>query len=242
MMSSLPVESSKPRPRRKDAIIAAIATVLAAVIVASGTIISAGKRDRDSLRQEIMLLQEQIEVKSKQVVQLQTDITARTRQLAQIQQASSVVQNTPTTTTAAARSLAEANWPDSPIAQAESEGFVIGFYGCVRASGAVQCRLTVTNNKEERDFRLEAGEFNGGAINSRGIDDKGQQIPARQGSLAGGGEETNPRITVPSGVTIRGYVILPDTSTAMTEYVVLQIGFEARNSHRVEFRHVKLLS
>ncbi|PYQ29414.1 MAG: hypothetical protein DMF56_10620 [Acidobacteria bacterium] len=233
-------EPKKSSPRRKDAIIAAIATVLAAVILASGTIIAAGKRDRDSLRDEAEALRQEMKLKIGRITQLETDVAVRDRQLQQLRQTRAGV-IVPSTTDVPVSSTSEVDpWPEAARGHADADGFGIDFFGCVRVSGNVECRFKVTNTKQERDFRLQAAGYNGDSINSRGIDPHGQQVGAQRGTLGGGDEDTNPRITIPNGITIRGTVLLPDVSAAMTEYVVFQLGFDGDNRHRVDFRNVKL--
>lgn len=239
MTSPAPAEPKKNSRRRKDAIIAAIATVLAAVILASGTIIASGKRDRDSLRDEVEVLRQDAKAKTSKINQLETDLAERDRQLQQLEKTGGGVD--PVKTETVRESAGAQPWPDTPLGHADAEGFGIDFFGCTRTSGKVECRFTVTNTKEERDFRLAASDYNSGSTNSRGIDPGGHQIAAQRGTLGGGDEDTNPMITIPGGIAIRGTVILPDVSAAMSEYAVFQLGFSANNRQRVEFRNVKLM-
>lgn len=213
--------------RRKDALIAAFATVLAAVILASGGVIAAGRRDRAELREEISILQATLSSKTKQISVLEQKLRV----------AGSLVLD------AGATVVPSTSTPDGvppPVARTligrqQEQGFDIGFYGCYRAAGAVRCQFDVTNTKAERYFRVLADTDQ---RDSRGYDDQGQQLLATSAEIPGA---DHAGLTIPDGVTVNASVTFTTVPASTTTFVVLKFVFTYEyNRYSVEFRNVNL--
>lgn len=214
--------------RRKDALIAAFATVLAAVILALGGIIAAGKRDRAELREEISTLQASLNDKTKQISVLEQKL--RVAESASDSPSSAVVP-----TAAAGDPIPPPSVVRTLIGKQQEQGFDIAFYGCRRAAGVVRCEFEVTNTKAERYFRVQADTDQ---RDSRGYDENGQQLLATSAEIPGA---YHAGLTIPDGVTVRASVTFTTVPASTTKFVVLKFVFMYEHDrYSVEFRNVEL--
>lgn len=212
------------RSARTNAIIAALATILAAVIAASGGIIANRNRVNDRLEGEVGKLTDELRAKNDEIATLNNTIASLRKQAA-----------------AGGSSTGTTNPSNEQFASSRSEeedGFQFALESCTRSGAVVTCRLTTTNTGVTRRLRLHARPDL--YTNSRALTDQGVQIQATHPVLAGVSDimpaiDLAPRI--PVKLEIRFTDVPPEVKTFSLLHVAFEIGLD---DHAVEFRGVAI--
>lgn len=226
--------------RGKDAIIAAIATVLAAVVVAAGTIIAGGRREKTSLENQVTTLQGQIDAKTRETKTLAATVVNLQQQVSKLEASAASIQGresqTATTGTAGA-SPATSTEPSPPVTRSADEADInIGFQRCMRRAGKVICQFVVTNNGGERGVQINADSW---AARSRAVDDQGKQQLAEGAEIAGV-EAGRPSVTLPSKISVPAQIRFIGLPADVRSFKVLDIVFETSGTYKVSFRDVTI--
>jgi hypothetical protein len=198
---------------RTNTIITALASVLAAVIVAGGGIIAATIHAKNEAQGETVKLRQQLTVAKNETESLHATVTGLEQRLK--------IGGVPT-----------------PADSQEEDGFAFSRPLCDRAGLVVTCQFKITNMGAARRMRPHARPdlFH----NSRALTDQGPLINAN-GAVLAGVEGPMPELNVPSRVTIPASVKFRDVPPEVRTFTVLTIGFEINiDDHEVEFRDVPL--
>lgn len=231
-------EVSSTRSRSKDAIIAAIATILAAVIAAAGVIIAASRREQHSLSEEVATVRAQLASKTREaktlaqtVVNLQDQVTRLSGIEPRLEPDSGAVVS------------AVAPDPDDPVVRTATEReLTFGLQRCVRSGVITTCRFMIKNNGAEREVRLYADESR--TVDSRAFDEQGRQQRADGGELAGV-RESDLAVVLPADLTVPAAIRFRDIPAQVRQFGVLDIFFRASDSYeeyKVTFRDVPVAS
>ncbi len=240
-MSNLDPEKSSAEPsRRKDAIIAAIATVLAAVIVASATIIVGGKREKATLENNVATLHVQLETKTTEAKTLEATVADLQKKVSQLEAAAhSTGQVDPQATSPGTGAVPSAPpQPPPPVSRSVDTGDItIGFQRCIRRGNNIVCDFMASNNGGECEVTINGGNWLNN--DSRAMDDQGKQQLADAAAIAGV-EGSHAHVELPSKISVPAQVTFFGVSTDVKEFKVLDIGFYARRDHRATFRDVPI--
>jgi hypothetical protein len=217
-------EQSSSRSRSKDAIIAAIATILAAVIAAAGVIIAASRREQNSLAEEAVTLRTQLASKTREAKTLAQTVVNLQEQVTQLGGIKTKPEPDPDTGVDPIPPE-----PDDPVAQTATEReLTFGLQRCLRSSVITTCRFTIKNFGPEREIRLYVNP--GNTPDSRAFDDQGRQRWADGGELAGA-RQRNLEVVVPANLTVPASIQFRDIPTPVRKFTVLDIFFRASDSY-----------
>jgi len=200
---------------RANTIITALASVLGAVILASGGIIAATYRAKDAAQDETGELRKQLVAKNTENQNLRGQIIALSERLNRRPEPEPV-----------------------PAGDQEEDGFRISRPECQRSGMLVSCNFKIANNGVARHIRLHARPdlFH----NSRALTNQGPLIHAN-GAVVAGVEGPLPELDVPSRVALPASVKFRDVPPEVTAFTVLTIGVEiAGDAHEIEFRDVHI--
>lgn len=198
---------------RTNTIITALASVLAAVIVAAGGIITATIHAKNEAQDAKVKVQQQLAERNDETESLRATVTSLQERLKKSGPAPSSVETH------------------------EEDGFVVSRPECNRAGLVVTCNFNVTNMGVARRIRPHARPdlFH----NSRALTDQGPLVNAN-GSVLAGIEGPMPEMNVPSRVKVPVSVKFRDVPPEVVAFTVLTIGFEIDiTDHEVEFRDVR---
>jgi len=213
--------------RSKDAIIAAIATVLAAVIAAAATIIVSAKHEKTNLEAEITTLQAQVDTKTREAKTIATSMVNLQNQVHQLQStatsAPAADDRTKPTGMQGSTSATPAEPPPPVTRSLPAKDLTIGFQRCIRTGSSTTCQFLITNDGGEREVRLNADAR---SDNSRAVDDHGKQQVADSAELAGVGG-TSPQVDIPSKITVPAFIRFSDLPADVRQFKVLDIVFDA---------------
>ncbi len=213
----------------RGVIIAAVATVVAAIIVSAGTIIAAS-RNRESLEEKIGQLQKRLATTAQERDAANTRIAQLQEQLARRRNGPRTDEDGPPPVDPPAR-------PMTVVGTVSFKGFDVALNGCIKDSGKVTCYLSVTNNEAEREITLLAQP--GWDLSSRAIDDARRELRAQHAEF-GSKEGNRPEVSIPSGTTLDGTLFFNVPATTKT-FTVLQACFTYEyNEYKAEFRNVTL--
>ena len=207
------------RSARTNAIIAALATVLAAVIAAAGVIIASNSRTTNKLEGSVGDLQIQLRNKTQEAETLANTIKQLRAKLERLGQGTSEETDL------------------GPAVQVE-DGFQFELHKCTRTGTNVTCTMTITNSGTTRDLRLHARPDL--IYNSRALDDQGNQLQS-DGAILAGISEGLPRMDLPPRVPVKASIRFRDVPPEVKRFAVLHLGFEIEISDRsIEFRDVEI--
>jgi hypothetical protein len=213
-------EQSAGRSRSKDAIIAAIATILAAVIAAAGVIIAASRREQNSLAEEAVTLRTQLASKTREAKTLAQTVVNLQEQVTQL----GGIETKPKPGVDPIPPE-----PDDPVAQTATEReLTFGLQRCLRSSVIITCWFTIKNFGPEREVRLYVNP--GNTPDSRAFDDQGKQRWAEGGELAGV-RQRNLEVVVPANLTVPASIQFRDIPAPVKKFTVLDIFFRASDSY-----------
>jgi BMFP domain-containing protein YqiC len=220
--------------RTKDAIIAAFATVLAAVILAAGGIIANARHEEKSVRGELAAVQNQLDLKTREAQAQAAALLSLRGEVERLRRAISVRDSRSETSKLTAEPIL-----GQPHGSGEQQGFTVTLQRCTRAGQTVTCDMTVTNNEAERHFMIHASR--GYNQFSRAIDNEGQERPVNEAEI-GGQSGTGPITLMPSRVNIRAALRFRDVSPAVTQFNILQVVFSigGATSFKIEFREIPI--
>ncbi len=215
----------------KSAWIAALATILAAVIGAGALILVNSHRNQESQHQEIAALQHEattlrgeLEQKTKEVNTLSASLATKRNQPAPGQLTAG-----PGATDSA--SLATTTGDDN--------GFVLVLDRCVRAGPAVTCSMTFRNTGVERRLMIELGDGN-----THALDDQGIQRVAPEGEVAGVHGDW-PSVVVPSGLTVPVKIRFRDIPGSVKQFAFMNVQFshsDGNGGHHIELRSIPIVN
>jgi hypothetical protein len=226
--------------RSKDAIIAAIATILAAVIAAAATIIVNARHEKTNLEAEISTLQGQVDTKTREAKTVAASMVSLQQQVRQLQSTTSsapTVDTQPNTTSTQPTAAAE---PPPPVTRtAREKDLTFGFQRCIRSGSSTTCQFIVTNDGGERMVRLYADFY---SRSSRAMDDHGKQQLANGAEIAGV-EGTGPEVDLPSKIGVPALIRFSDLPSDVKQFNVLDIVFYpgSGDRYKVEFRDVAIV-
>jgi hypothetical protein len=214
----------------RGVVIAAVATVIAAIIVSAGTIIAAS-RNRESLEEKIAQLEKRLGAAAE-------ERDAAKAQAAQLQEQLSRRRIEPPVTDTQPPAVAEkAARPTAILGTVSFKGFDVAFTGCVKDGGSVACYFAVKNNEAEREVTLLAA--NTRTYCSRAVDDARRPLLAENAEF-GGQEGRLPDPRIPSETTFDGTLFFNVPASSRT-FTVLQIWFSYEyKEYKAEFRNVSL--
>jgi hypothetical protein len=204
--------------RGKDAVIAAIATVLAAVIGAAGLYISSSHRERDRAEADM-------ERSTQESKTLRADLSSMQSALKKANDALALCGKpiTPSTT-------------DNPRVQSE-QGFSVALGQCSRSGTVIDCNLTVTNLGPQQRMALLTVPHN--SSDTRAIDDRGHELKAQGGTVAGiSGDYV--RFDAPSNIGLPAVVRFRDVPAEVKQFQLLEVSFNGHRDFKVAFREVTI--
>lgn len=229
----MPQEDSKPNSvvipsRSKDAIIIAIATILAAVIAAAATIIVGARHEKTNLEGQIATLQGQVDAKTREAKANLASMVSLQQQVHQLQStvpsASVAGDQSKATGTQGTPSTTPPEQPPPPVTRSlPAKDLTIGFQRCIRTGSSTTCQFLVTNDGGEREVRINADAR---SDNSRAVDDHGKQQVADSAEIAGV-EGRSPVVDVPSKITVPAFIRFSDLPVDVKQFKVLDIIFDA---------------
>jgi hypothetical protein len=219
----MPQDRSEPNSvvipsRSKDAIIIAIATILAAVIAAAATIIVGAKREKTTLETEVATLQGQVDSKTREAKTLAATVVNLQQQVSQL--SSKPTQPSPVQTSTATRA------PDDLTQEVDSIAITLTR---VHLSGDVLTFEFQVLNKAPADQTMSlfgAGSFGNGS--SRFIAD-GQEYAATSVRV---GNETWDGIVAKrfvSGIPLNGYVAFKGVPRSLRSVAILELAYSYNN-------------
>ncbi len=230
--------------RSKDAIIAAIATVLTAVIAAAATIIVGARHEKTNLETEIATLQNQVDTKTREAKMVAASMANLQQQVHQLQSAapstSAGADQSKTTGTTGTPTVTPPEPPPPVTRSAKEKDLTFGFQRCLRTGSSTTCQFIVTNDGGERMVRIDA-DFD--SRSSRAMDDHGKQQRANGAEIAGV-EGTRPEVDLPSKISVPAFIRFNDLPSDVKQFQVLDIVFYPGGgySYKVEFRDVAIAS
>lgn len=218
-------DAPRTASRTKDAIIGAIATVLAAVIGAAGLIITNERRDATVLRNRVEKLEGDLHAKAAEVKRL-----------------SSIEEGRPQEPSVAV-ALTSDDQLNLPVIQTERDlEYTFGLQGCARTGSSTTCYVRVSNEGPER--RLEVYANPNRSFTTRMIDQFGKQRYAEVAVIAGV-EGEDPAVDIPTGVSVPALVRVKDVPPDVSKFAVLDLAFKSPDrlyERKVTFRDVTIKS
>jgi cell division protein FtsL len=213
--------------RSKDAIIAAIATVLAAVIAGAAAIIVSARHEKTNLEAEITTLQGQVDTKTREAQTIATSMVALQNQVHRLQSTATSAPaagdpSKATTETQGTTSAAPAEPPPPVTRSLPAKDLTIGFQRCIRTGSSTTCQFLITNDGGEREVRVSAEAR---SDQSRAVDDHGKQQVADSAEIAGVGGNA-PAVDVPSKITVPAFIRFSDLPADVKQFKVLDIIFD----------------
>lgn len=190
--------------RTWHAIVAASATILAAFILAGGSVIAA-RRQTASAERDIAVLQSQLTTKAHEIDNLQNSINKLQQQLAELRRRAAAptserYESVPPITLPLEQDeqIIQSFYSRTPLGVEQKNGITISLYACHRVGTAVSCYVTVVSQEHDRDFKINADPSCSSCSNA--VDDLGHQLQASRASMA----ETSELLLLPKGLPVRG--------------------------------------
>jgi hypothetical protein len=219
--------TSDDKRKSKDAIIAAIATVLAAVIAASATIITSKQRDLSAARTDVAVLQDQDAARTRRIAELESQLAA-----CKSNTGANTSTQPPTT------GSQDNDFPPTALAHQQEHGFDVAFHGCRRLGSKVVCYFMITNLKNECNFTLLGKVMDG---SSRIVDSSGLEHWPSIAEL-GGTEYYAPHASIASSAPLRASLTFESLPGPADTIPLLQLSFSSCREYRakVDFRTIKI--
>jgi hypothetical protein len=221
------VDRSANSGRTKDAIIAAIASVLVAVIGVGGLYLTSSHRDRDRAEADVERSAQEAKVLRADVSSLQVALKKANDALLRCGKPGDFIRTTlPVPAADTAREQTE-------------EGFSVSLKRCLRSGTTIDCELAVLNHGPQQELTLVAAPPN--SSDSRTIDDRGQQLKANGGTVAGiSGDYV--RFDAPSNITLPGVVRFRDVPPEVKQFQLIEVSFTGHRDFKVQFHDVEIES
>jgi hypothetical protein len=200
--------------RRRDAFIAAFATVMASVmaaaITAASVSIASGRRVRE-LERSTTQLREQLDEKTRERQELSNIVKMLAAEVQHLHRSGGVAM------------------PTNSLRQIDRFSFTL--LRCARSDAVVSCGIIITNLGAERTLRLRDAI----AIDSHSKERRANRITLA--AIVGGAA-----ITVPEDISINATLQFSD-ATNITEFATLRVAVTiGSNVHSVEFRNVEIVA
>lgn len=250
------IDQDRPRARvlaffsrTSNAVIAALATIAAALIAALGV-----TQHRESASDtRVVQLQSMLDGRTREAEQAKADAAAKERENLQLRLALAAAREqlvaeraarwgepaaaetaSVDMTTEAIGGTAE---PHQTVVTKETQGFTIRLDGCRRSGTSVTCSFVATNNEKEQWLAFYA---HGHGEASRAIDAEGNVYYAEEAAL-GPDVSTSAETTMPGGIPIRGWLRFREVPATMTSFTLLQLTIGARSgTYKIDYHRVAI--
>ncbi len=234
--------------KTSNAIIAAAATIIAALI----TVVGVSKHEERSQSLEIATLQPLVKSLTNEVERIRADADAKQRMIDKLREALEVERRRTTTenhsnpvpeTTVSVEPTSNkpAKPPERPAVKppmlGEVNGFTFALTQCTRSGETVLCHLTVTNNENQRTLCVF-----GGSGATRVVDDHANEYHAESVQL-GSSHGRYTSVRVPSGVPLNCWLRFRNIPQDTRQFKLLQIYLADvcfNYDHMLEFRNVEI--
>jgi hypothetical protein len=227
MVPSSQSQSDEPKTKSKDAIIAAIATVLAAVITAAGVIIANTNRAKDTLEQQVVVLQDELAKKTSDAKRTMLAMEALQKRVNDLQaRLDATHNNNGDTGSNPPRTTVETS--AGPVLNDEIDNFLITITRVKLSGNTLTFDFNVVNNAPADRYLMLFGAGSFGNGNSRFMAD-GEEYAATGVRV---GNETRNGIVgkrLVSGVPLKGFVAFKGVPRTLASVAILEFAYSYDN-------------